>query len=86
MVQVHLLRVLVRIQIACNRQTFVLKKRMNVKISIFFKIFYDKKRKQTGVCGVTASKQLTQTDPASTARANVKAQSIFLVKIPEAKP
>lgn len=40
----------------------------------------------TGVCGVTASKQLIQTEPASTARAKVSAASIFLVKIPAAKP
>lgn len=48
--------------------------------------FAKKKKLFTGVCGVTASKQLIHTEPASTERANVSAQSIFFVKIPAANP
>lgn len=44
------------------------------------------KRLQTGAWHVTAKKQFTQTDPASTACANTSALSTFLVKIPAANP
>lgn len=46
----------------------------------------DALRIQTGICGVIAKKQFTQTEPASTAFENIKALSRLLVRIPAANP